>query len=141
MTDESVVVNLVGSIVGLDVILATRFNDDPKFLYTALENRGVDLETVKNILNQMNYNLRMNTILNQSMLADIEKAVIDAFSKANPTLSAIDTFARQLVTNPEYMESTQEYNGLDNVDSYFKVVSANLKDNVNTNNNNYHKSA
>lgn len=141
MTDESVVVNLVGSIVGLDVILATRFNDDPKFLYTALENRGVDLETVKNILNQMNYNLRMNTILNQSMLADIEKAVIDAFSKANPTLSEIDTFARQLVTNPEYMESTQEYHGLDNVDSYFKVVSANLKDNVNTNNNNYHKSA
>lgn len=128
MTDESVVVNLVGSIVGLDVILATRFNDDPKFLYTALENRGVDLETVKNILNQ-------------SMLADIEKAAIDAFSKANPTLAEIDTFARQLVTNPEYMESTQDYHGLDNVDSYFEVVSANLKDNVNTNNNNYHKAA
>lgn len=141
MTDESVVVNLVGSIVGLDVILATRFNDDPKFLYTALENRGVDLETVKNILNQMNYNLRMDSILNQSMLADIEKAAIDAFSKANPTLAEIDTFARQLVTNPEYMESTQDYHGLDNVDSYFEVVSANLKDNVNTNNNNYHKAA
>ncbi|MEI3530198.1 MAG: hypothetical protein V8Q75_03880 [Bacilli bacterium] len=139
MTDEYVIVNLLGSMVGLDAILATRFNDDQKFLYTALENRGVDLETIKNILNQMNYNYRMNDVLNQSMLADIEKATIDAFSKSNPTLAEIENFTSQLVTNAEYMESQKDYPGLNQVDSYFKVVSGNLKDNVNINDNNYHK--
>ena len=73
MTDESVIVNLLGSVIGLDAILATRFSDDPKFLYNALEKRGIDLNSIKSILDQMNYNLRMHNILNKSILVNIEK--------------------------------------------------------------------
>lgn len=135
MTDESVVVNLLGTVVGLDAVLATRFSDDPKFLYTALEKRGVDLSSTKDILNQMNYNFRMTSVLNQSILADIEKATIDVFSNMNPSLAEIAAFEDQLVTNPEYMERQEEYPGLDKVESYFGLVAANLKANVQTNGN------
>lgn len=140
MTDESVIVNLLGSVIGLDAILATRFSDDPKFLYNALEKRGIDLNSIKSILDQMNYNLRMHNILNKSMLGNIEKATIDAFSNANPTLEEINNFGEQLVTKSAYMDHQEQYPGLEQVDSYFKLVSTELRENVQTKND-YHKAA
>lgn len=140
MTDESVIVNLLGSVIGLDAILATRFSDDPKFLYNALEKRGIDLNSIKSILDQMNYNLRMHNILNKSMLGNIEKATIDAFSNANPTLEEINNFGEQLVTKSAYMDYQEQYPGLEQVDSYFKLVSTELRENVQTKND-YHKAA
>ena len=140
MTDESVIVNLLGSVIGLDAILATRFSDDPKFLYNALEKRGIDLNSIKSILDQMNYNLRMHNILNKSILGNIEKATIDAFSNANPTLEEINNFGEQLVTKSAYMDYQEQYPGLEQVDSYFKLVSTELRENVQTKND-YHKAA
>lgn len=139
MTDESIIVNLLGSVVGLDAILATRFSDDPKFLYNALENRGFDVNIIRDILDQMNYNFRMRTPLNKSMLGDIERVIINAFSNINPTLDEINNFERQLVTNPDYMENQEAYPGLEQVGSYFKLVSKNLHENIPTKDANYHK--
>lgn len=129
MTDEYILSNLLANILGLDASFASRFSDDPKYLYTTAEKSGISPESIKDFLNQMNYNSRMREITKKSMLPELEGSLVQMFSQINPTKEQIELFGGMLVRSPEEMDNPEFYSEdkLAVVGEQFKDVVKNLE--------------
>ena len=129
MTDEYILSNLLATTLGLDVALASRFNDDPKYLYGAAQKQGIDLAFVKEFLNQMNYNAGMREINKKSMLPELEGNLVRMISQINPTMEQLESFGDMLVVDANYMDNPEFYSAdkLAQVAEQFKTVCANLE--------------
>lgn len=128
MNDEYILSNLLATVLGLDASLASRFNDDPKYLYNTAEKLGIDPSTIKNFLNQMNYNARMRDNNKKSMLPELEGHLVQMMLQINPTKEQMESFGDMLVTDPNYMEQPEFYSAdaLLQVSTQFKQGVANL---------------
>lgn len=128
MTDEYILSNLLATTLGLDVALASRFSDDPKYLYGAAQKHGIEPAVVKDFLNQMNYNARMRETNKKSMLPELEGSLVQMISQINPTMEQLESFGDMLVVNANYMDNPEFYSAdkLAQVDVQFKEVMANF---------------
>lgn len=128
MTDEYILSNLLATTLGLDVALASRFNDDPKYLYDAAQKLGIEPAVVKDFLNQMNYNARMRETNKKSMLPELEGSLVQMISQINPSKEQLESFGDMLVVNANYMDNPEFYSAdkLAQVDVQFKEVLANF---------------
>ena len=128
MTDEYILSNLLATTLGLDVALASRFNDDPKYLYDTAQKLGIDPSFVKEFLNQMNYNARMRETNKKSMLPELEGNLVQMISQINPTMEQLESFGDMLVVDANYMDNPEFYSvdKLAQIDAQFKEVMANF---------------
>ena len=129
MTDEYILSNLLATTLGLDVALASRFNDDPKYLYDAAQKQGIEPAFIKEFLNQLNYNARMRETNKKSMLPELEGNLVQMISQINPTMEQLESFGDMLVVDANYMDNPEFYSAdkLAQVAEQFKTVCANLE--------------
>lgn len=109
MTDEYVVLNLLGQIIDLDILFASRFNDDPKYLYNAAEKMGIAPENMKSLLDKMKYNAQMRNSIRESMLPQLQSDLIVMLGQVNPSKEQVESFGNLLVVNPNYMDNPEFY--------------------------------
>lgn len=109
MTDEFIITNLFCSIIGLDAGVAARLKDDYRFVFKAAQDKGLDLNDVKNFFHQFNYNATMRYVTKESLLPDLQLELIGLLSKTNPTLEFVEEFKDAMVTNPGFLDNPEFY--------------------------------
>ncbi|MGE5455758.1 MAG: hypothetical protein ACM3O4_01445 [Ignavibacteriales bacterium] len=105
--DERVAVNLIGSAVGVDTLIDAYFGNDQEAVVKALVQKSNDMDSVKKLLDMMNYNVRGRFLNGKSMLGEIQKGIIDGFM----TKDNVESFETDLVGTPSMFADVKDNSG------------------------------
>ena len=107
--DERVAVNLIGSVVGVDDLIQAYFNNDQESVIKGLVQKSNDMDSVKKLLDTMNYNVKGRFVSGKSMLGEIEREIMDSFM----TKDNVESFETNLVGTPSMFADAKDNNGKD----------------------------
>ncbi len=107
--DERVAVNLIGSVVGVDDLIQAYFNNDQESVIKGLVQKSNDMDSVKKLLDTMNYNVKGRFVNGKSMLGEIEREIMDSFM----TKDNVESFETNLVGTPSMFADAKDSNGKD----------------------------
>ena len=107
MTDEIVVTNILCTMFGLDTAIFARFNDDYRYIFKVFQDKGLDLNDLKNFLHQFNYNASMRHVTKESLLPKLQLELVGFLSKMNASLETVESVREVIVTNPGFMENPE----------------------------------
>jgi len=105
--DERVAVNLIGSVIGVDTLIDAYFGNNQELVMKELVQNSNDMDSVKKLLDTMNYNARGRFVSGKSMLGEIERELIDGFM----TKDNVESFETDLVGTPSMFEDAKDNNG------------------------------
>lgn len=109
MTDEIVITNILCTMFGLDASLFVRFNDDYRYIFKVFQDKGLDINDLKNFLHQFNYNATMRHVTKESLLPKLQLELVGFLSKMNASLETVESVKEVMVTNPGFMENPELY--------------------------------
>lgn len=130
--DEEVMVNLLGTIVGEDVIEDSCLNRNIDLIVNALKVKGISDIDIKNTFSLMNHNQRTRHTLSSSNLVELQKKTIDMVSKMNGfERNQLDKFKANLINNSEYVPSKdrEKYIDISAIDIYYNNVLGRIMEN------------
>lgn len=104
--DERVTVNLIGSVIGVDTLIDAYFGNNQESIMKELIQNSNDMDSVKKLLDTMNYNVKGRFVSGKSMLGEIEREIIDGFM----TKDNVESFETNLVGTPSMFEDAKDNN-------------------------------
>ncbi|MDD2434956.1 MAG: hypothetical protein PHO63_01745 [Bacilli bacterium] len=105
--DERVITNLLGQVIGTDILIDGYFNNNSEIIYKSLIEKSNDMNQVKNLLDVMNYNVKGRFISGKSMLGEIQTQIIDQFM----TRENVNMFETNLIGEPQVFGEIKDNNG------------------------------
>jgi hypothetical protein len=105
--DERIATNLLGTAVGTENLIQAYFENDSQSVIKALVQKSNDMESVKKLLDMMNYNVKGRFVSGKSMLGEIQKGIIDGFM----TKDNVESFETDLVGTPNMFADAKDNGG------------------------------
>ena len=128
-SDEYLVCELLNCVIepeneNVNILLNSYLNGNFSLIIPVLEEKlGLDL--TNDLLNMSNQNYMRRKIDGQSLFPDMEKYLIDAFYKQNPSIKATNDFDNRLILDPRFFdEKANDYMGLYDVANYYDNLRA-----------------
>lgn len=111
-SDEYIYANLMGQIIGVDILNQAFATNNPNLITGALKKiDNVDsIVAIKNANDLANHNLLRATT--KSLLPNIEVSLTDAYLKTNPSIDDVETFLANIVTSDAVFKDREKYVGL-----------------------------
>lgn len=135
--DESVMVNLLGEVVGVDRIEKSYYENNIGYITEYLVKQGVGQKEIQEIFSLMNHNQRIRHLPNQkSNLSTLQVKMINLAAKLNLNNNQIDRFKEQLIGIPElapepiskYSNLSAVYNHRDQVFGKIQIIDVQLEE-------------
>jgi len=97
-TEEFVFCELMSRIFGNEAISVSKcvISSNQEALYKLITEKGIDLESVLNIMKMANYNFKFKRTDKQSEIGEIQYKLLKLFLSLNPSLKAVTEFNEQL---------------------------------------------
>lgn len=118
--DEEVVVNLLGEIVGGNVLESVYMSKNIELLVISLKNKGVSEKDITNLLSLINHNQKTRNMTKLSNLAGLQKELIKVSKKLNLDIKEIK---RNIVDSEKYLANeTIRYQGIEEIKNYYNIT-------------------
>jgi hypothetical protein len=102
--DELVMANLVGSVVGIDTLLNSYFNNDSSYVLRALMENTADMEDSKKMLEEIEYNYQMRSKTKKSNLGTMQAKFIKMYGN----IENIEELTNHIITNENMIKGKDE---------------------------------
>ncbi len=102
--DELIMANLVGSVVGIDVLLNSYFNNDSSYVLRALMENTADMEDSKKMLEEIEYNYQMRNKTKKSNLGTMQAKFIRMYGN----IENIEELTNHIITNENMIKGKDD---------------------------------
>ena len=99
--DELVMTNLVGSVVGLETLLNSYFNNDSSYVLKSLMENTNNMDNARKMLEEIEYNYQMRERTKKSNLGVMQAKFIKLYGSEEN----IDYLANYIITNENIIKS------------------------------------
>ena len=99
--DELVMTNLVGSVVGLETLLNSYFNNDSSYVLKSLMENTNNMDNARKMLEEIEYNYQMRERTKKSNLGVMQAKFIKLYGNEEN----IDYLANYIITNENIIKS------------------------------------